>query len=90
MDGQAYRWLFFENDGWNDVTIQCASGTGPKLVVQFPWHHEGHPDSLPVTPSVVEAIIKEAGTRGWEPEGSGTTIRMKWEEETLSPVSMSE
>lgn len=81
VDGQGYRWQFFENWGWNDVTIQCAEGTGPKLVIQFPWDHSPPPYISflpPVTPSKVSELIQNAIGQGWRPLSSDKTMNMKY------------
>jgi hypothetical protein len=83
-----YRWQFFENSGWNDITIQIAEGPGTKLVVQFPWEHKGTPYiSLlpPVTPSIVRNLIEAAQEIGWQPDMPGKTWHLRWDNKSLTP-----
>ena len=90
VEGDDYRWRFFENSGWNDVTVQIADGYGPKLVVQFPWEHQGTLDIPlypPVTPTAVSLVIKQALLLGWEPRSSGQTWQMRWTGKDLLPIS---
>lgn len=80
VDGQDFRWSFFENSGWNDLTVQSANGAGGKLVAQFGW--EAQDDSklpyLPMTPALVaEAIIFGLGN-GWNPDINGVLYECKY------------
>lgn len=89
VNDQGYRWQFFENSGWNDVTIQSSDGVGPKLVVQFPWEHEGTPHiSLlpPVTPSIVRSLIEQACEMGWQPQGPGKVMNVRYSRGELVPL----
>lgn len=83
---QKFRWVFFENSGWNDLTIQSAAGSGPKLIVQLPWGDEQNPNDPPVTPLMVSTIIEAALKRGWEPQGRSKTLRLRWSENALHSV----
>lgn len=90
VDGCIYRWQFFENSGWNDVTIQRAEGSGQKLIVQLPWDHTGTPHiSLlpPVTPSHVKEMIQRAGALGWSPATPEKPLRLQWRDGDLKLVS---
>lgn len=78
--GVKYRWVFSENSGWNDVTIQAASGKGSKLVAQFPWNKINSeyvidisqedqivpPPYDIITPSTVEKLIEFGLGNGWD------------------------
>lgn len=80
VEGQTFRWVFFENSGWNDLTVQSANGSGQKLSVRFAWDkNEGSP--LPysaVTPSFVAEAIKFALMNGWNPTGSGKPFQCRF------------
>ncbi len=82
VKGQSFRWVFFENSGWNDLTVQSASGSGQKLSVRFPWvKTAGSP--LPyaaMTPSIVSEAISFALENGWDPEQSGGTFNCRFEQ----------
>lgn len=82
VEGQSFRWVFFENSGWNDLTVQSASGSGQKLSVRFPWVNiPGSP--LPyaaMTPSIVSEAISFALENGWDPEQSGGTFNCRFKQ----------
>jgi len=89
VDGKDYRWVFFENSGWNDITIQSASGRGQKLVIQQNWSHKGTPYinlEAPITPSIVRQMIESALQHSWTPEKSGPELRLKWDGSGVQPI----
>lgn len=89
VDDIDYRWIFFENSGWNDLTIQAASGKGGKLAIQINWEKK-HSDPLPymsITPSFVEQSIKYAHANGWQPEVNGKPFKCKFRDGSFSKVS---
>ncbi|MGJ8531360.1 MAG: hypothetical protein ACSHYC_04200 [Alphaproteobacteria bacterium] len=81
VEDQTFRWVFFENSGWNDLTVQSANGSGQKLTVRVAWDRtEGSP--LPytaITPSIVAEAIKFALTNGWNPNANGEPFKCRFE-----------
>ena len=91
VEGKPYRWVFKENSGWNDITVQHADGQGQKLIVQAPWTQSGSPSvSLgpPKTPADVSDMIQKAIKMGWTPEVSGAPLRLKLVGTALQPVDV--
>ncbi|MGI9379152.1 MAG: hypothetical protein ACR2OW_05820 [Methyloligellaceae bacterium] len=86
VEGIDYRWALFENSGWNDLTVQSASGNGKKLTVQIEWN----PDNVsplpynPVKPSFVEMAIKFGLENGWNPNIEGKPFECRFTESAFS------
>ena len=84
--GQKYRWSFFENSGWDDVTVQRATGDGQKLVLQV--EQVFAPDAeagvfqraFRVTPAFVTQGIEFALSAGWTPTKSGAPFNTSYKQ----------
>jgi len=90
VDHVQYRRQFFENIGWNDISIQIAERVGTKLVIQCPWEHNGAPYiSLlpPITPNIVRHWIESALELGWQPAALGKTWQQRCDNGCLIPVT---
>lgn len=72
--GADYRWSFFQNSGYDDVTVQSASGTGQKLAVQI------MAPGLSVTPDLVTQSIAFALTSGWTPGEPGPPFNIRYQD----------
>ncbi len=86
VDGIEYRWIFFENSGWNDLTIQSASGKGDKLTVQIKWEPDPG-DTLPyktITPSFVEQAIKFGKVNGWSEDTQRKPFHCRYSDGSFS------
>jgi len=83
VDGHSYRWVFFENSGWNDITVQSNSGLGAKLVVQCMWDKFDNKAQgvrgwySPIAPKEVSNFIRKAKIAGWNPEKLGPAFSLK-------------
>ena len=85
VDGHDFRWSFFENSGWNDLTVQSANGTGMKLVAQFGWEA---PDGSglpyqPITPALVAQAIRFGLGNGWNPDTNGVLYECRYKNGTF-------
>ena len=80
VEDNEYRWAFFENSGWNDLTVQLAIGEGKKLIVQIKWESNNVDPLpyLPVTPSFVAKAIKFGLENGWQPDTEGKPFRCRF------------
>lgn len=79
VDGSEFRWVVFQNSGWNDLTVQSDSGKGKKLIVQFAWETKNGA-ALPnqaITPAVVAEAILFARKNGWDSNASGAPFQCK-------------
>ena len=82
VEGKEYRWVFFENSGWNDLTVQSASGKGKKLTVQIKWkpNNVDPLPYLPIKPSFIAKAIKFGLENGWQPDTEGKPFRCRFSE----------
>lgn len=87
VDGQDFRWQFYEDSGFSSVTVQFASGSGQKLVVQIPGPAHIHD---PVTPAIVEHLIVSSMKLGWRPMQNGQTFNTVWEGSSLTVLGLPE
>ena len=74
VKGIDYRWQFFEDSGFNSISIQSVQGNGQKLVVFQSWSHAGTPyisTEDPVTPRDIRFMIEFGLANGWEPNKGG-------------------
>lgn len=88
VQGLEYRWIFFENSGWNDLTIQPASGIGSKLIIQISWD-QNNSEPLPykpVKPSFVAEAIKYGLKNGWGQNIEGKPCRAKYAHGSFSTI----
>lgn len=86
VDDLGFRWVFFENSGWNDLTVQSDTGTGRKLVVRFPWEPKANSKLAyePMTPAMVADAVRFGIVNGWFPNASGQPFICKYEDEKFS------
>lgn len=77
IDGENYRWSFFQNSGYDDVTVQHASGKGRKLAVQIVE------PVLSVTPALVAQSIQFALASGWRADARGPPFNVRYEDRTF-------
>jgi len=94
VDGTSYRWAFFENSGWNDITIQSESGNGSKLHAHVNWD-EYDPEQQGISgwysvvlPKFIAKTIQLAIVKGWKPEVSGTQFSLRLESPKSSVVKI--
>lgn len=82
VEGKDYRWIFFENSGWNDLTIQAASGEGEKLIVQIKWAPDDETGLpyMPVKPAFVARAIQFGLAEGWRPDERGGSFRCHFQD----------
>ena len=81
VDDTGYRWAFFQNSGWNDVTVQSARGTGQKMTISFEWYYKNDTQTLlSVTPAIVTQAIQFGLENGWVPSKNGKPYRCKFED----------
>lgn len=74
--GTEYRWAFFQDSGFDAVTVQSADGRGRKLAVQMA--------PLPsVTPAFVAQCIEFALSAGWNADELGSPFNIRYENQTL-------
>ena len=85
VDGEAFRWVFQEDQGCNAVTVQIATGKGAKLSVQFAWHARDTNQCGVlewyeiITPKLVAGAIRRAKNNCWQPEISGPPFNLRIE-----------
>lgn len=86
VDGYVFRWIVFQNSGWNDLTIQSDEGTGRKLIVQFTWETKDGSSlpNQPITPAVVAEAIQFASKNGWDPLVNGAPFGCRYENGTFT------
>lgn len=73
VGGAEYRWSFFQDSGYDAVTVQNVSGSGRKLAVQI--------FALPsVTPAFVAQSIEFALVSGWQADESGPPFTIRYED----------
>ena len=76
--GIAYRFTVFGNSGWNDLTIQHASGAGQKLVIQFPAIEKNAETTKHViTPAKVAEAIDAGLDLGWTSQQNAQPMRLR-------------
>lgn len=73
VGGEAYRWAFFQDSGYDSVTVQRAIGHGRKLALQVEWVR-----ASPVTPAFVARAIEFALAAGWVPSESGAPFNASY------------
>lgn len=77
--GVEYRYTVFGNSGWNDLTIQHATGAGQKLIVQFPAIKKTTDTTKNViTPRLVIDAIKAGLDLGWTSLQNAPPMRLKY------------
>ena len=87
VDGVPYRWkvrkkpTYSQANTWTNfnLSVEQMEAKGSVLFVELPHAHPsnwmGEP-SLPVLPSDVERLIKDALAMGWQPAQAGKTFAL--------------
>lgn len=80
VEGYDLRWLFFENSGWNDLTVQSANGEGGKFVAKFAWETKDGSKLpyFPITPAVVVEAVQFGLMNGWNPKANGVPFECRY------------
>ena len=86
VNGEEFRWVFFENSGWNSVTVQSANGVGQKLVIQFAWEAKvgSKLPYQPITPQMVANAIDYCSCNGWKYDSPGPSFSCRFGNGTFS------